>query len=159
MPTYTNGLRSNRCSIGVIPTLGLCLGGMTGAIGGASMGLHLMCGVEISNTEGLPAPPSLLIRGPSLWRFRWVLHTSINTIQVDVKQAANIAVRPSIVVKANPDCGVNADSSSSAASSAGWVTIGPLTVSPSGVGAVFVELHNNVVTQWADCFFKNLIIT
>lgn len=137
---------------------GFHLGGMTGP-SGASDGTLYQFGIAINNTEGLPAPPSLLLPQLGYWRFRWVLHTSINTIQVDVKQAANVAVRPSMTVKANPACGVNADSSSSAASDAGWVTIGPLTVSPSGVGAVFVEFHNNVVTQYADCFWKNLVIT
>jgi hypothetical protein len=143
------------CAIGAVQSF--TLGGMSGPNGAIETNFQI--GIASSSTEGLPAPPSWKLPQYGYWRFRWSLHVGINTIQIDVKQVANVAGRPTMVVKANPACGVNADVVGTAGSSATWITIGPITANAASVGAVYVELHNNVQTQYADAFFKNIVVT
>lgn len=75
------------------------------------------------------------------YRFRWTVAAGSRSISIDVKQAVNVSPRPRVTVLANPDIGVSADVQASAASSAGWVTIGPIAVTPSSAGALWVVLE------------------
>lgn len=122
---------------------GICIGGMTSIEGEAPFGRHLQVGVLRSNAEGSPATPSLLLCQPGQWRFRWAVHAGARSISVLAKQGANVAPHPSMIVKSNPAIGVNADVSASSPGGTGWQTIGPISVSPSSDGALWVELWNN----------------
>jgi len=96
-----------------------------------------------------------------MWRFRWRVRTGARSIQVNVKQAVNISPRPSLIVKANPGIGINADVTGTAASNTGWVVIGPVNITPSSDGAVWVELWNNYDAQvyQAPCYFDHIFAT
>lgn len=96
-----------------------------------------------NTSEGDPSQPSLELIANGVWRFRWVVQSGTRGVSVNVKQSVNYSPRPSIIVKANPDIGVNADVTATAGSGTGWVTIGPANITPSSAGAVWVELHAN----------------
>lgn len=117
----------------------VCVDGIYQALGGKD------------TVEGDPAQPSLRLSA-GYWAFRWTVLTGTRTISVKVKQPANLSPRPTLVVKANPEIGVNADATGTAAAGTGWVTIGPVTITPTSDGAVWVELHNNIdgtaVSYW-----------
>jgi hypothetical protein len=98
-----------------------------------------------NNTEGDPAQPSLQITsGKAKWRFRWIVAAGARTLSIKVKQQDISEARPTLIVKANPDIGVNADVTETAPAGDGWVTIGPAAITPSSDGAVWVEIWNNV---------------
>lgn len=94
------------------------------------------------------------------WSVEIPFPSGTNTIQVDVKQSVNVSPRPTLIVKANPDFGVNADVTGTAGSGAGFVTIGPLTVAPTSDAALTVILANNYDSQdgGAPCYWTNLIV-
>lgn len=109
-------------------------------------GTHMHVGVGKSITEGSPTSPCLELDYPGMWRFKWVILGATKTISVLAKQnSTGSAYRPSMVVVANPNIGVLYNLSASAADGAGWITIGPISVTPAGTGSVWVELHNNNV--------------
>jgi len=90
-----------------------------------------------------------------VWRFRWAVAAGAHSITVKVKQAANASPRPSLVVRTNPDIGVNDDVVVAAGMGAGWVTIGPASITATSDGAVWVELRNNLDAPIASapCYF------
>lgn len=109
-----------------------------------------------NNLEGDPAPPCLQLNaGRDYWRFRWIVETGARTISINVKQTENVSPRPTLVVKANPDIGVNADVTETAPSGTGWVTIGPAAINPTSDGAVWVEVWNNI-DGILPCYFDNI---
>jgi len=114
-----------------------------------------------NTTEGDPSQPSLCLAAFGKWRFRWTVLSGTRTIQVAVKQALNRTPYPSIVVRANPLIGVNADVTESSPAGAGWKAAGPLTITPTSDGAVWVELRNNLHAQvnGAPCYFDTESIT
>lgn len=83
-----------------------------------------------------------------------------NTIQVDVQQAVNLSPRPTLTVHADASVGINSDIVGTAGSSAGFVTIGPLTVSPSADAILLVTLANNYDGQFpgSPCYWDNLVV-
>ena len=109
------------------------------------------------NTEGNPAQPSLRMDSRGVFRMRWKVLPGTRTITVSVKQAVNLSPRPTIVVRANPDIGVNSDVTETAPGGASWVTIGPATVTPSSAGVLAVELRANYDGQYqqAPCYWDN----
>lgn len=112
------------------------------------------------NVEGNPFQPSLRIEMRGRFRFRWVLAVGARTISINVKQAVNLSPRPSLVVKANPETGIMADVETFAASGTGWVTIGPVAISPSAQGALWVELRSNYDGQSGiPCYWDDLRTT
>lgn len=111
-----------------------------------------------STSEGNPSQPSLQLIANGVWRFRWVVQSGSRGVSVDVKQAINLSPRPSIIVKANPDIGVNSDVTAVAASGTGWVTIGPANITPSSSGAVWVELHANTIGIYPS-YWDNVQVT
>ena len=112
-------------------------------------------------TEGDPSQPSLRMDSAGMWRFRWTVLSGARTITIGVKQAANASPRPTLVVKANPNIGVNADVTETAGAAAGWIAIGPAAINPTSDGAVEVQLWNNLDRQFgtAPCYFDTESIT
>ena len=148
---------------GVVGALkGISLGGVSDWLGN-SFARHLQPGVRQETVDGDPATPCLALDYPGFWRFRWGVTTAagIRTIQIFAKQVSNVTgFRPSLVVKANPAIGVNSDVTGTAGSSTGWITIGPLTVTPSGNGVLWVELHNNDTSTFnSTAYFDHIVTT
>src|SRR6267378_7706794 len=110
-------------------------------------GEHLTVGAE-DLVVGNVAPPSIRIDNWGYWRFRWSVASGTRTISIYAKQAINMSPRPTLVERANPAIGVNADVTGTAGSSTGFIQIGPVTISPSSAGAVWVELWNNYNSQY-----------
>ena len=84
------------------------------------------------------------------------------TISIMTKQAGTglaAGYRPTMVVKANPAGGIPVDVTGTAPNGAGWVMIGPLTVSPTSDCSVWVELHNNFTDSYQTAFFDDLKAT
>lgn len=111
-----------------------------------------------STSEGNPQP-SLYMQTDGVFRFKWAVAAGENTIQISVKQPSNGTPRPRMVVKANPDIGLDADLTGDAASGTGWTTIGPLTVDSDIGGAVWVELHARQIGQFVPCYWDNIVTT
>ena len=154
--------RSNAGSQGVVGALqGINLGGPTAMYQDNGFGRHLQTGVRKESVEGNPASPCLALDYPGFWRFRWGVTPGTRTIAVFAKQVSNVTgKRPSLIVKANPALGVNSDVSGAVGSGAGWGTIGPITVTPSGTGALWVELHNNDTDTFSSpAFFDHIVAT
>jgi len=129
-------------------------------IGGGLPQSVLSFGAGRSDTEGNPAIPSLLLRYPSTFKFRWAVRAGTHAIRVNVKQAVNVSPRPQLIVRANATIGVASDQSASAASSTGWVVVGPITVSPTSDGVLHVELVSNSTSESeAGCFFDHVVVT
>lgn len=126
-------------------------------LGGAQ---QLSVGVRRENTEG-QAAPAMAFEQPGKFRFRWKVLAGSRTMTIMVQQAANAAPFPTLTVKANPDCGVLADVVGTAPAGAGWKTIGPVTIVPSVLGAVWVELeatYNGAIPP-SPCYWDNIIVT
>lgn len=111
-----------------------------------------------NNTEGDPAQPSLELIGRGQWRFRWTVVAGSRSISINVKQVINVSPRPTLIVKANPEIGVNSDIPDDAPSGTGWVTIGPVAAAPTSNGALWVELHANYDAAESS-FWDNLVVT
>jgi len=105
--------------------------------------------------------PSLRMDSRGVFRFRWVVQSGTRTISVDVKQAVNLSPRPTLVILKNPDVGLSSDTTGTAGSSTGFTTIGPVTITPSSSGAVWVELRANYDGMFgcAPCYWDNLTVT
>lgn len=108
---------------------------------------RLVCGDQAyalggrDNAQGNPSPPSLRLDVKGTYRLRWTVAAGARSISIDVKQAVNLSPRPRVTVIANPDIGVSADVQGSAGGGTGWVTIGPISVTPSSAGALWVILE------------------
>ena len=122
----------------------------------------IVCGPNYE-VVGMKDPIEGILRmdARGMWRFRWLVLNGNRSVQVDVKQVVNLSPRPTMVIKANAAIGVNADITTTAGSSTGYITIGPTTINPSSIGAVWVELHNNYDGQYLStpCFWKNVVMT
>ena len=142
-----------QCVVGALQ--GICIGGMT-SIHGDTFDRHLQAGVREELVEGNPSPPCLALDYPGFWRFRWQVIPGTQTISVWTKQVSNVAgKRPSMIVKANPAIGVSADVTGTAASSTGWIKIGPQRHRYFARRVLWVELHNNDT----DNFFSTAYFT
>lgn len=156
--TYPRSGRSS--SIGILQ--GINLGGVTGPLSNSSGGMCLKPMVVRNNTEGTPGPPCLELQGPTMFHFRWSLHSGQNVLTIQCKQVVNANPRPSVIVKANPSCGVNSDVIASAPAGTGWVTVTVTvnaTCSTTTDNAVIVELWNNYIASYQSAFFDNISST
>lgn len=108
---------------------------------------------------GNPAQPSLRMDASGKWRFRWAMAIGQHLISVNVLHAINQTPRPSMVIKANPAIGINADIETFAPSGTGWVTINSPTFTTTAVGVAWVELRNNLVTNigFSPCYFDHIV--
>lgn len=137
---------------------GLNLGTASSIFGDSPSGRSLQVGMSESFTEGNPTPPSLKLRYPGFHRFRWTIQPGVRQLVVTVKQVANVAPFPSVVIKANPSVGVGADIVSTSAGGISWVTIGPVSFTATALGYVWVELHNNCRAAESACYFDHLVL-
>ncbi len=157
----TVGVRHSRMgessTIGALE--GIYLGGMS-SINGDSTTRHLQVGITQSYADGFPSAPCLSLQVPGFWRFRWSVKSGQRSVYVWAQNnSTGSAYRPSMVVKANPVVGLNADLSASAPNGVGWTQIGPITFTPTGAGVVWVELHNNQTTAPSASLFDHIITT
>lgn len=136
------------------------MGGPTSPDGHGTFGRNLQCGVAENLVEGNPGAPCLELKFPGFWRFRWTVKTGTHTIQVLTKQPANVTPFPSMKVKSNTAIGVPSDIEQFGSGGSGWSVIGPITISPTSVGVVWVELWNNCkLVAGSSAFFDHLIFT
>jgi hypothetical protein len=123
---------------------GIAFSAPTTIDGAGSFGRHMQVGVNQDTTQGSPSPPSLRLDFPgNMWRFRWVTKEGARSISVLSMQNSTGSYRPSMIIKANPNIGLNNDLSASAANGSGWVNIGPIMFTSLAPDVVWVELHNN----------------
>lgn len=158
--TSTGSILTSRPAVIASPKLNV--GDLMGSVdGGVTTGRYFQTGVTQSLSEGNSSAPSLCIYYPGKWRFKWEVKRGVRKISVKAKQTSNIAdYRPSLVVRSNPSIGILNDVSASAASSTDWVTIGPVTVTPTVSGVVWVELHNNdTQTFISPAYFDTIVST
>jgi len=159
------GIRSETGSLGEgTPSIGalqgISLGGADTIQGDNSCLRRYQVGVLRSNTEGNPAQPSLQLNYPGFWRFRWSVQPGTRAIQVNVKQVSNYATqRPTMIVRALS--GVLATTqTATAASSTGWIVLGPISFTALAAGVLWVELHNNDYSiRNSPCYFDHIVAT
>lgn len=155
----TTAVRANTSGYGVINAVaGVCLDCMTGPVG-ATLGQHLGLMVSRSDSQGTPSVPSLAIHGVGLYQFRWVIRVGTQTIRIQCKEILDLTPRPTLTVLKDSALGINSDQVATAPSGADWKTIGPLSISATAVGVALVQLKNNVVSQYTDCYFDLLVAT
>ena len=145
-----------QCVVGALK--GITLGGPTSYLGDDTFSRHMQTGVREELVDGYPSPPCLALDYPGFWRFRWQLAPGTQTISVWAKQVSNVTgKRPQMIVKANPAIGVAADVVGTAASSTGWTKIGPIGVTASAAGVVWVELWNkDTDTFYSTSYFDTI---
>jgi hypothetical protein len=148
--------------------LGLSLGGPGSMVGDDTSGIrHMNMTMQKNTTEGSPNSPCLEIGQPGFWRFRWVVKPGQRRIAVRAKQVKAVADpnwRPSMVIKANRNVGLNSDVTVLAPAGMDWVLIGPYVFTATGTDVVYVELHNNLYMnenplQESKAFFDHIIVT
>lgn len=112
-------------------------------------------------TEGNPSAPSLYMSSQGKWGFKWILNAGTRTISIDCKQPVNLSPRPTLTVLKDVSLGINSDMTGTATSGTGWVTIGPVTITPTATGVVWVELRNEYddVNENSPCYWDNIVIT
>ena len=139
---------------------GINLGGMV-CVNGCSSGLPLMYGVTQSMSEGSPSAPSIAFNYAGMWRFKWSVVAGTRTITIKCKQVSNQSPRPSMVITANPSIGVPLDIETFASSGIGWVDIGPVTITPTSTGMVFIQIKNNSNDIRVDtpAYFDHIVVT
>ncbi len=116
-------------------------------------GPDLFRGLAKDTTDGSPAQPCLQFTQRGRYRFRWPVAAGTRTLTIDCKYAPNEAPRPTVTIRKNVEIGVNADVVGTAGAGTGWVTIGPLSITPSDKGGVWVELDathpgNTFAARW-----------
>ncbi len=113
-----------------------------------------------NDSDGDVDPPCFSMNVPGVWRFRWGVEAGSRSISVNTKQVSNVTgQRPRMTVLANPAIGV-AETSVDASSSTGWVTLGPINITPSANGVLWVEFHNldldNQLPDTSPAFFDDV---
>jgi hypothetical protein len=110
-------------------------------------------------TDGSPLTPCLEFDYGGFFRFRWPMGAGLHELSMDVRNLSGLLPYPVITLRANPAIGINADVVGSAVAGTGWQTIGPLSVTATGNGAIWVELfcaptgNNPKTVRW-----DNLVI-
>jgi hypothetical protein len=135
----------------------------------SAFGWPLQVGVGRNNTEGNPSAPCIVLAQPGAWRFRWAVKPGARTVAVYCKQPANLSPYPSLAVKADASLGVPSDVEVTSTGGAGWVAVGPASLTITAAGALWVELRNNLragydptngsTMPWAPCYFDHLVFT
>jgi hypothetical protein len=119
----------------------------------------LMVDEARDDMEGSGGPPCVVFEKPGRYRFRWPVDPGERTITVDCKYAPDAAPRPTLRIRANTEIGVNADLVATAPAGSGWVTIGPLSITPSEKGGVWVELEGLSRADGFSARFDNVVAT
>jgi hypothetical protein len=110
---------------------------------GPSLSDYLVLGGR-NNADGSPASPSLEMDTRGHWRFRWKVLTGARSIQISVKQAANVTPRPTMQVVDNSGAVLG---TATAPSGTGYVTVGPITFTAASDQVCWVYLMHNYVSQ------------
>lgn len=154
IPASNSGTGGGKLDITGIPSA-CCLGNLNVA------GISMAHGAIEVMTDGSPSPPCLGLYWPkSTYSFQWGVTSGTRTISINAKQASNGSPRPSMTVNVNSAIGVTSAVTGYAAGSTGWVTIGPLTVTPTSNGVLTVTLacnYQDVTQQYA--LFDNITTT
>jgi hypothetical protein len=110
---------------------------------------------------GNASAPSLRLDARGFFRLYWTVKSGTRTFSITVKQAVNVSPRPRVTIVKNTGIGVNADVTSSAGSGTGFVTIGPITASPSSDGVLEVRLENllDAAIFEAPCYWDDIVST
>jgi len=139
---------------------GINTGGLL-CINGCSAGIPLMYGVTQSMVEGNPSTPSIAFNNAGMWRFKWSVAAGARTISIRCKQVSNQSPRPSMVIEANPSIGVPLDIETVAGSSIGWIDIGPVAITPTVAGCIFVKIKNNASDARVNmpAYFDHITVT
>jgi len=120
------------------------------------VGSTLYYGAGRSDAEGSPTPPSMNLPVRGALRSRAKVKAGSRSISIDVKQAANLTPRPTLVVRRNPGIGLDADVTATASGGTGWVTV-TASFTATADGAVWFELRNNL-DGFFPCFFDKLVL-
>jgi hypothetical protein len=120
------------------------------------VGPPIWYGAGRSDTEGSPEPPSMSLAVRSALRSRANVKAAARSIRIDVKQAANLSPRPTLVIRRNPAVGLDEDVVATAATGTGWVTV-TASFTAAADGAVWFELRNNL-DGFFPCYFDNLVL-
>lgn len=116
-----------------------------------------------SLSVGNPYPPSLELHGKTFHRFRWALTSGDHTIRVNALQAysSSASDRPSIYITQNQAIGITSSIEVFAdTGSAGWTTIGPVPLTSTTKGGVWVELRSNCTVYHNNpCYFDTIVTT
>lgn len=162
MPTYS-GIQSGAAKPLSFALKGINLGaGPASWDGTATFGRFLQAGASQNTSPpagGSSSGMALTLALPGFWRFRWTVQPGTRTITVQVYQSANISPYPSVIVKANTSIGVSSDVTGTSAGGTGWVSIGPITVTPTSEGVLWVQLWNNLHLAQSPCYFDKVIVT
>ena len=111
--------------------------------------LHLDAGRE--NVDGDPSAPCMrVIRGGTV-RFRFPVSAGNRRLSVRARELSTQVARPELVIKANPEIGLNADMRASAPAGTDWVVVGPLEFAAVAVGGIVVELRSYGMASEGDC--------
>jgi hypothetical protein len=145
------------CQCTAIGALGIDMGGNSSWEGTNTSERHFQIGAYRSNTQGTPLAPCLALDFWGFWRFRWAVGPGNRSLTAFAKQVSNVANRPSIVLKANPDVGLVADVTAVMGSSTDWIAATAAFVA-TGTGMVWVELHNNCLGIPDTCFFDRVSV-
>lgn len=145
---------------------GISVGGPTTTWGGNGYEiLNLNPAITRSYVEGNPSTPCLTILYPSMWRFRWVVKPGQRRISVRVKQTKHhtgsyaYETHPTMIIKSNPNVGLNVDLSATSSATPDWTLLGPIVFTATGMDAVWVELHNNAVLDDSPAYFDHIAIS
>lgn len=120
----------------------------------------LYIGVTRNTVEGSPDAPALSMDRANIFPVRWpVLASVANTFSIKVKQPVAGTLRPRIYARADASLGVAADVEAVAAAGTGWLTIGPISVTPSASGVLQVILENRTDAIPATCYWDGIATT
>lgn len=111
------------------------------------------------DTVGFSAPPSIYYPRGGFMRIRLAVSAGLRSVTIKAKQPATGIPRPTAKILANPSIGVNADVSATAPSGTDWVTIGPITFTPSTAGGVYLELFAPWSGFEGGCWFDNVSVS
>ena len=120
------------------------------------VGATLYYGAGRSDAEGSPTPPSMNLPVRGALRSRGKAKAGSRSISIDVKQAANLTPRPTLVVRKNLAIGLTDDVTATAAAGTGWVTV-TASFTAAVDGAVWFELCNNL-DGFFPCLFDKLVL-
>jgi hypothetical protein len=140
---------------------GLSLGGPA-SVYGRDTGYpdrYLQIGQAKSTTEGSPSAPCLNLQHKGMWRFRWVVSPGLRSVSILCKQQMAVAgTTPSIIIRSNPNVGLNNDISGSALVTNDWSVIGPVSFTSTGTDVMWVEIWNNSNNDYSNVFFDHVTI-
>lgn len=104
---------------------------------------------QIDQAIGNPAPSLKVISG--LWPARLAVKSGSRTISVDVLQPVSSAVRPKLIVKANPSIGLNSDLTAVATTITVWQTLSlQFTATVNGAVKILLVNEDGVNPCWFD---------